>query len=246
MNQQNTEIKREMSFRVTGKTPEVWDPEYGSIVRTANYTTDENYTTLPVTLKPYQSLLFVFKDQKPGDHIQRVSSVEKEFLLSEYSGTISFEPGYPASISPVKFTQLEWLTESKDPDIKYFAGTANYTISFKFPTDKVPPSDSILLDIGDFETLAEVKLNGINLGRLWKPGTYLYIKGMLKADNLLEVSVANIYRNRFIGDFIQYGKVKNLFTSSPITDFLNKDMPLRPSGLKGPVRIIGISNQILN
>ncbi len=246
MNQQNSEISREMSFRVTGKTPEIWDPEYGSTVRTAIYTTDENYTTLPVTLKPYQSLLFVFKDQKPGDHIQRVSSVEKEFLLSEYSGTISFEPGYPASISPVKFTQLEWLTESKDPDIKYFAGTANYAISFKFPTDKLPPSDSILLDIGDFETLAEVKLNGTNLGRLWKPGTYLYIKGMLKTDNLLEVSVANIYRNRFIGDFIQYGKVKNLFTSSPITDFLNKDMPLRPSGLKGPVKIISISKQKLN
>jgi hypothetical protein len=69
---------------------------------------------------------------------------------------------------------------------------------------------------------------------------------MLKNENLLEVSVANIYRNRFIGDFIQFGKIQNLSTSSPITDFLNKDMPLRPSGLKGPIRLISIHKQILN
>jgi hypothetical protein len=93
--------------------------------------------------------------------------------------------------------------------------------------------------------LAEIKLNGTNLGRVWKPGTYIPVKGMLKNENVLEVSVANIYRNRFIGDFIQFGKVRNLSTSSPITDFLNKDMPLSPSGLKGPIRIIAIRKRIL-
>ncbi len=269
MNQQNSEIRREISFRITGKTPEIWDPEYGSIVKTAVYTTDENYTTLPVTLKPYQSLLFVFKNQKPVDHIVSVkqngkqifpsadtselqavpcivmennsfkaisstegefeltsdqqkkytlkSSREKEFLLSDFSGKITFEPGYSATIVPVEFTELQWLTESENPDIKYFAGTAKYAISFKFPADKLQQSDSVLLDIGEFETLAEIKLNGTNLGRVWKPGTYIPVKGMLKNENILEVSVANIYRNRFIGDFIQFGKVKNLSTSSPIS-----------------------------
>ncbi len=95
-------------------------------------------------------------------------------------------------------------------------------------------------------TLAEIKLNGTNLGRVWKTGTYIPVKGMLKNDNLLEVSVANIYRNRFIGDFIQFGKIQNLYTSSPITDFLNKDTPLRPSGLNGPIRIVALSKQIIN
>jgi len=93
--------------------------------------------------------------------------------------------------------------------------------------------------------MAGIKLNGTNLGRIWKPGTLIPVKGVLKANNILEVSVASIYRNRFIGDFIQYGKVQNLWTSSPITDFLNKDLPLKPSGLKGPMRIVAISKQIL-
>lgn len=298
MNQQNTGISREMSFRITGKTPEIWDPEYGIITKTAVYTMDENYTTLPVTLKPYQSLLFVFKNQKPVNYIAGISqkgmqifpsedpsiseavpfivmdnnslkavsktegdfeltsdqqkkytvksSKEKEFVISDYSGTISFTPGYSATIKPVEFKELQWLTESENPDIKYFAGTAKYAISFKFPADRIQQADSILLDLGEFETLAEIKLNGTNLGRVWKTGTYIPVKGMLKNENLLEVSVANIYRNRFIGDFIQFGKIRNLTTSSPIIDFLNKDLPLRPSGLKGPIRVISISKQIIN
>ncbi len=298
MNQQNSEISREMSFRVTGKTPAIWDPEYGNIVKPAVYTMDDNYTTLPVTFKPYQSLFFVFNNTKPADHIIAVkqngkqifpaedssklravpciesennsfvavsgsegefeltsfknkkyalqSVKEKEFVLSDFSGKITFEPGYDATIDPVGFTKLQWLTESDNPDIRYFAGTTNYSLSFRLPADKLKSSDSLLLDIGEFETLAEIKLNGTILGRLWKPGTYISVKGLLKNDNLLEISVANIYRNRFIGDFIQYGKIKNLYTSSPITDFLNKDMPLRPSGLKGPIRILSISKQIVN
>ena len=298
MNQQNSELNREMSFRITGKTPEIWDPEYGSITKTSVYITDENYTTLPVTLKPYQSLLFVFRNQKPENYIVSVkqngkqifpaadtagfqtvpcivtennslkavsntegefeltsekgkiynlkSSKEKELLLTDFSGKITFEPGYNATINPVEFTALQWFTESENPEIKYFAGTAKYAISFKFPADIIQHTDSVLLDIGEFDALAEIRLNGTNLGRVWKTGTYIPVKGMLKNDNLLEVSVANIYRNRFIGDLIQFGKIQNLYSSSPITEFLNKDTPLRPSGLNGPIRIISISKQILN
>jgi len=71
------------------------------------------------------------------------------------------------------------------------------------------------------------------------------VKGILKAENVLEVSVANTFRNRFIGDYGQFGKIQHLWTSSPVADFLNKDLPLKPSGLKGPVRIIAISKQML-
>ncbi len=205
MNQQNSELNREMSFRITGKTPEIWDPEYGSITKTSVYTTDENYTTLPVTLKPYQSLLFVFRNQKPENYIVSVkqngkqifpaadtsgfqtvpcivtennslkavsntegefeltsekgkiynlkSSKEKELLLTDFSGKITFEPGYNATINPVEFTALQWLTESENPEIKYFAGTAKYAISFKFPADIIQHTDSVLLDIGEFDDI---------------------------------------------------------------------------------------------
>jgi hypothetical protein len=298
MNQQNNVLRREVSFRVTGKTPEIWDAEYGTIIKPAVYSMNENYTTLPVSFKPYQSLIFVFKNEKPENFIQVVrkngnlifpagkpsnleaipsiviennsymvnsetegdfelfSNQQKnwsmkspkltEFTVSDFSGTTSFQPGYSDTIQPVEFTRLQWLTESENADVKYFSGTSTYTISFKFSFKDIQPTDSILLDLGEFESIAELKLNGTNLGYLSKPGKLIPVKGILKTENILEVSVANIFRNRIIGDFAQYGKIRNLSTSSPISDFLNKDSPLKPSGLKGPIKIIAISRQILD
>jgi len=297
MNQQNRIIQRELSFHVTGKTPELWDPENGNTMKPAIYTTNENYTTLPVNLKPYQSMLFVFRNEKPVQFIQSVikngnqlfpakdpanaqavpcivwennsfvavsktegefelttnlkknyilkSAKEKEFMLNDYSGQITFEPGYSATIRPVEFTKLSWLSESENPDVKYFSGTAKYVLSFTFPVDQLLAADSVIFDLGEFESTAVVKLNETSLGSLWKTGTAIPVKGILKTKNVLEVSVASIYRNRFIGDFIQYGKVQNLWTSSPISDFLNKDLSLKPSGLKGPMRIVVVSKQII-
>ncbi len=51
------------------------------------------------------------------------------------------------------------------------------------------------------------------------------------------VTVANVYRNRLIGDLVQYGEIKNLWTTSPIKEFLNKDMKLQSSGIAGPATI---------
>ena len=298
MNQQDHEISREISFRVTGKTPEIWDPEYGSIIKPAVFSTDENYTSLPVQLKPYQALLFIFRNEKPEHYIQRVihhgvqifpaenlsdiqalpaitvennsfvahssepegeyelvsnrqkkyilkSAKVKEFILTDYSGKISFEPAYSASVPPVEFSELQWLTASENPDIKYFSGTAIYSLSFSFPAYEMAQADSLLIDIGAFESIARVKLNGRDLGNIWNPGTCIPVKGLLKEENLLEISVGVIHRNRFIGDFEQYVEVQHLWTTAPISNFLKKDMPLKPSGLKGPVRILAFDKQML-
>lgn len=298
MNQQNHEVRRDISFRVTGKTPEIWDPECGSIIKPAVFAINDMYTTLPVNLKPYQSLLFVFRNENPANYIQSVnqkgekifpakdfsklhvvpyiinegdsfvaaskaegeyelmsnnqkkfiikSSPVKEYVLTDYSGIISFQPGYSAKFQPVKFTKLQWLTESENPDIKYFSGTANYSVAFKYPADMIQESDSVLLDLGDFGSVANVSLNGINLGSVWKTGIFIPVKGILKAENVLEVTIANTYRNRLIGDFVQSGDVQDLWTSAPISDFLKKDYSLEPSGLKGPLRIITLEKQIIN
>lgn len=49
--------------------------------------------------------------------------------------------------------------------------------------------------------MAEVKLNGRNLGILWQPPFRADISGMAKAgDNDLEIRVVNLWPNRMIGD----------------------------------------------
>jgi hypothetical protein len=61
---------------------------------------------------------------------------------------------------------------------------------------------------------------------------------MLKEkDNSLVINVVNTWRNRIIGDFKQYGSLKNCWTTSPVDNLPGKDKPLQQSGILGPVLI---------
>jgi len=68
------------------------------------------------------------------------------------------------------------------------------------------------------------------------------VSGLLKEENNLQVTVGNEYRNRIIGDFVEFGKLKNIWTTSPVQDYLDKDKPLKPSGLIGPIKLLKVSN----
>jgi hypothetical protein len=107
--------------------------------------------------------------------------------------------------------------------------------------------------------MAQVKLNGKDLGILWKPPFRADVTGAVKAgENTLEVKVVNLWVNRMIGDeqlpedsqrnpdgtlkqwpqWLLDGKPsptgRHTFTSWRLW---KKDSPLRESGLLGPVRL---------
>jgi hypothetical protein len=297
-NQLDSCVNRECLFRVGEKTPEIWNPENGSVIKPAIFRMENGIVRIPYSLKPFQSVLFVFKPGKPADFITTVSrdnrqifptsmgeeNVEiplitfekvgeaviakssgnytfqtqnkkslsvkfdkpQEMDITGFNGTIEFEPGFEASIKPIEINTLKSLTEYDNPDIRYFAGNAKYTINFKVPENFVSGEGAIWLNIGKFDAVADISLNNNPLGKIWKPETELNVTGILKNENQLIITVANVYRNRFIGDFIQYGKVQNLITSSPISDFLDKDKPLKPSGLMGPLKLIKVSKSLLS
>ena len=60
-------------------------------------------------------------------------------------------------------------------------------------------------------------------------------------DNKLEITLATVCRNRFIGDLIQFGSSKTMFTTSPISTILNKDMSLKKSGIMGPLKLTKVN-----
>jgi hypothetical protein len=295
-NQQGVGLTRDCLFRMADdRTPEIWNPEDGSMIHPAIFRHENGQIRIPVAFKPHESKLFVFKAGKPVDYISTVERDGKQIfpasgvmentpsvsfinggyavkpaqtgdytfitnskrtLAGHYSqaeevevlkinGNIQFEAGYKADIPPVEISSLQSLSEASNLDIRYFSGNAHYALKFNTPSSIESSNDAILLDIGDFGSVARVTLNGKSLGDLWKPHTRLNVTGLLRAENELKITVANVYRNRLIGDFVQFGKIQSVRTSSPIEKFLDKNKSLLPSGLLGPVELIKVKQQVI-
>jgi len=292
-NQQKKEINREITFRVAGKTPEIWDPQNGSITRPVIYSLENNQLRLPLNFKAYEAKIIVFKKGIPVHFIQKVTlgsnqlfpsqqaentvpqaeykngkyafitqtdgdfifttndnqSVKanlvqpKEMEIKNFKGKIEFSSLSNEVIQPLEITQLQSLTEFTDPPIKYFAGKVKYTISFSAPDSYLSAKDSITLNLGNLDATAMVILNGKLVSYSWLPNSPIAVSGLLKKENKLEITVATVCRNRFIGDLAQVGSVKSLWTTSPIETILKKDMVLKPSGLMGPMKLTNYSQR---
>ena len=133
----------------------------------------------------------------------------------------------------VVFDKLMSWTDSSNGGVKYFSGTATYIKDFVLPKVFTGDGRSCVLDLGDVKNLAEVTLNGKNLGVLWQPPFRLDItEAMRPGDNHLEVKVTNLWPNRLIGD--QSLKESERVTWASVSLFKAGD-ELLPSGLLGPV-----------
>jgi hypothetical protein len=100
-----------------------------------------------------------------------------------------------------RFDKLISWHEHTDPGIRYFSGTATHTIQFDLPDEFLQKNQQVWLDLGDVAVIAEVRLNGKNLGTLWHKPFRLDVGQSLRAgSNTLEVDVTNLWINRLIGD----------------------------------------------
>ena len=146
----------------------------------------------------------------------------------------AFSTGWGAPDSSVFENLISW-TESKDPGIKYFSGTATYSTTFEIQKNLIRKEIAIFLDLGEIKDVAEVTLNQKYLGVLWKPPFKLDVTSAIKPGrNQLIVEVTNLWPNRIIGD--QFLPTEKRFTFTNIKKF-TKDSPLLTSGLIGPVSI---------
>ena len=101
----------------------------------------------------------------------------------------------------IKMPMLKSLSESADPDVKYFSGTSVYRKSFEVPAEFFAGRIAAELDLGDVRDIARARLNGEELGNLWHPPFARDVTGLLKeGKNFLEIEVANTWFNRLVGD----------------------------------------------
>jgi hypothetical protein len=95
---------------------------------------------------------------------------------------------------------ISW-TEHPDPGVKYFSGTATYRNRFTLREKMLGSDRRLCLDLGRVCVIAEVVLNGHDLGVLWKPPFIVDVTNVVTAgNNDLEIRIVNLWPNRLIGD----------------------------------------------
>ena len=73
-NKRQDSIRATISFRVSNRAPEFWDPLSGEIAPTAVYRIEGSRVDVPVTLAPFGSVFVVFRKAASPDAIVRVSN----------------------------------------------------------------------------------------------------------------------------------------------------------------------------
>ena len=170
---------------------------------------------------------------------RRPKSRLERLRASRWEGpwSVSFDPKWGGPAEPVTFEKLISWTESKIDGIKYFSGAATYHKEFEIPDSALrAPHSALYLDLGNVLELAEVTLNGKNLGVVWIAPYRLDVTSAIRpGKNTLEVKVVNMWPNRLIGDAALPPEKR--LTKTNVRKF-TPETPLRPSGLLGPVRVV--------
>ncbi len=234
-NQGDGMLSFEPSFRVSGLQPQLWDAVTGEIRKLNDYTDDGSRTTVPLNMQKHESCFIVFTSGNNGETGggYDANSPQPE-LLTELNSEwiVDFENKEFGPNDPVKFSKLSSWTKSSDDHMKYYSGTATYKTEF---TMDVIPEGDLFLNLGEVGVMAQVKLNGEDLGVAWMAPYRLNAKELLVAGtNQLEVEVVNVWRNRMVGDMEL--PAADRYTTYTVAD-LKKGEALTPSGLMGPVTI---------
>ena len=132
---------------------------------------------------------------------------------------------------------MSW-TSRPEEGIKYYSGKATYRKTFNLDREQIS-GGRVYLDLGKVQHVAEVRLNGKNLGTLWTAPWHVDITNVMRASgNTLEIDVINLWVNRVVGD-LNLPKEKRIAVTHDLFrfDMVRPITPLIDSGLMGPVTI---------
>jgi hypothetical protein len=166
--------------------------------------------------------------------------------VAELSGPweVSFDPKWGGP-EKILFPTLEDWSQRPESGIKFYSGTATYRKSFDAPAPEIGGQKSavgkLYLNLGTVRNLAQVRLNGRDLGSVWCAPWRVDITSAIRAeDNQLEIVVANLWPNRLIGD--QSLPPEKRLTSTTWNPF-TKNSRLLESGLLGPVTLLRVAGE---
>ena len=231
-------------FRADGRIPELWDAVDGSIRQANTFKFIDGCTQVPLEFDEFGSTFVVFRKKSGSDRNDGPNFPtwrQKQLISGPWDVTFDAKWGGPRQ--PVRFDTLtDWIDHS-DSGIKYYSGKAVYRTTFGIAD--VPAGKPLAIELGEVKDvgIAGVKLNGHDLGVVWRPPFRVDIGKAVKSGvNKLEIMVVNSWRNRLIGDNKLPEDKRLTRTNIKVLERTiskrQKKWEPEESGLLGPVRIM--------
>ena len=232
-NRRNHDESIDATFRVAGLQPELWRAETGTAAP-ASFKSSGGRTTVPLHLEPWGTVFVVFRKATSENSHTVLDPIAIKVATLTGPWNVAFQTGRGAPATITLNELVDW-SKSDDPGVKYFSGMGTYTKSVQASPDWLRQGSRTWLDLGDVKNLAEVTVNGKDLGQTWHAPYRVDVTSALKpGSNQIQIKVVNAWVNRMIGDE-QPGATK--ITFADVKPY-KANSPLLPSGLLGPVTLV--------
>jgi len=230
-NRQATAIESQVSFRTTGRVPEIWHADSGHI-EAVSYSQQDGRTVVPLALGPSEAVFVVFR--RATDTPRQEVSPTVRTTLATFDGEWQQQFADHSRRSSL----TSWTTDA-DAEIRYFSGTAVYTRTLTASASWFDRQSHLELDLGTVRNVAAASVNGRDLGIAWHaPFRFDVTDAIHPGPNQIEIRVTNTWVNRLIGDRQPNATLHAFTTFNPY----QPDSPLLESGLLGPVRLLRLYN----
>ena len=229
-NGSNMVSRHQVSFRITGELPQVWDPLTGTMQAAPGARLlPVGRVEVPVALPPFGSSILVFAKSIGHPVAPHAPTTDTMPVTVTGKWGIAFQAGRGAPQTPVETTALKSWTTWSDLGVRYFSGTATYQATVTAPA--VAAGKRVWLRFPMVLEIGQVTINGKSAGTVWAEPFMLRVDPFLHPGaNHLSIAVTNLWPNRIIGDL--QPSAKKHYTSTNIRRY-KADSPLLPSGLIG-------------
>ena len=232
-NRSNHDESIAATFRVAGMQPELWRAETGT-TEPVSFKIEDGRTWVPLHLEAWGTAFVVFRKSTPQTSHRLPKFTENKVVTLTGPWNVAFQPGRGAPAS-ITMEELSDWSHSDDPGVKYFSGAGMYTKTVQAPPEWFRKGSRLWIDLGDVKNLAEVTVNGKDLGQAWHAPYRVDATSALKPGaNDIKIRVVNAWVNRMVGDE-QPGATKVTFAD---VKPYKANSPLLPSGLLGPVTVV--------